>query len=100
MATPDESKIDYVDKPISGSIEGLGYSVPRVLGYDWDDEKLLDSSVLDVRQVSASSATTRRPASFRRAGSGNATTPTTAKPSITWLTTPSTSTTPCSSTPN
>ena len=92
MATPDESKIDYVDKPISGSVEGLGY--------DWDDEKLLDSSVLDVRQVSASSATTRRPASFRRAGSGNATTPTTAKPSITWLTTPSTSTTPCSSTPN
>ena len=56
MAKPDESKIDYVDEPISGSIEGLGDSVPSALGYDRDAERLLDSSVLDVRQVSAKSA--------------------------------------------
>lgn len=56
MATPDKSKIDYVDEPISGSIESLGDSVPQALGYDWDAEQLLDSSVLDVRQVSAKSA--------------------------------------------
>ena len=56
MAMPDESKIDYVDEPISGSIKGLGDSVPRALGYDRDAEQLLDSNVLDVRQVSAKSA--------------------------------------------
>lgn len=56
MATPDESRIDYVDGPNSGSNEDCADSVPSALGYDWDEEKLLDSSVLDVRQVSARSA--------------------------------------------
>ena len=56
MARPDESRIDYVDGPISGSMEGLADSVPSALGYDWDAEQLLGSSVLDIKQVSAKSA--------------------------------------------
>lgn len=57
MARPDESRIDYVDDGlISDANEDWADSVPSALGYDWDEEKLLDSSVLDVRQVSARSA--------------------------------------------
>ena len=53
MATPDESRIDYVDGPISGARDGWTDSVPSALGYDWDAEQLLSSSVLDIKQVSA-----------------------------------------------
>ena len=52
MSEPDESKIEYVAEPVDIDAE----SVPSQLGYDVDDEQLLDSSVLHVRKVMAESA--------------------------------------------
>ncbi|CDS49848.1 hypothetical protein [Polaromonas sp. CG9_12] len=56
MTTPNESRIEYVDGPIRGAKEGWADSVPRGLGYDADDERLLGSCILQVRQLSAKSA--------------------------------------------